>query len=56
MTCYQVTVTGSGTANPAGVKFPVCSLLYYHILVSIQGSDKMNYFMESANIVKLGRL
>ncbi|KAG9230330.1 putative endo-beta-1,4-glucanase D [Amylocarpus encephaloides] len=22
MTCYQVTVTGSGTANPTGVKFP----------------------------------
>ncbi|EHL03569.1 putative endo-beta-1,4-glucanase D [Glarea lozoyensis 74030] len=22
MTCYQVTVTGTGTANPAGVKFP----------------------------------
>lgn len=24
MTCYQVTVTGSGTVNPPGVKFPVC--------------------------------
>ena len=23
MTCYQITVTGSGTANPTGVKFPV---------------------------------
>ncbi|KAH8598096.1 glycoside hydrolase [Bisporella sp. PMI_857] len=22
MTCYQINVTGSGTANPAGVKFP----------------------------------
>lgn len=23
MTCYQVTVTGSGTASPPGVQFPV---------------------------------
>ncbi|CAJ2512216.1 Uu.00g052310.m01.CDS01 [Anthostomella pinea] len=44
MTCYQVTVTGGGSANPAGVKFPgAYNANDPGIKIDIWGSDFKEY-------------